>query len=49
MPNLSKNNRKRLALTCLVYLLVIGSGTLLANQWSPLYGQLVLAIACLVL
>ncbi|MEN9435490.1 MAG: hypothetical protein RIR09_145, partial [Pseudomonadota bacterium] len=40
---------KRLALTCLVYLLVIGSGTLLANQWSPLYGQLVLAIACLVL
>lgn len=49
VPNLSKNNRKRLALTCLVYLLVIGSGTLLANQWSPLYGQLVLAIACLVL
>ena len=49
MPNLSKNHRKRLALTCLVYLLVIGSGTLLANQWSPLYGQLVLAGACLVL
>lgn len=49
MPNLSKNHRKRLALTCLGYLLVIGSGTLLANQWSPLYGQLVLAGACLVL
>lgn len=49
VPNLSKNHRKRLALTCLVYLLVIGSGTLLANQWSPLYGQLVLAGACLVL
>lgn len=49
VPNLSKNHRKRLALTCLGYLLVIGSGTLLANQWSPLYGQLVLAGACLVL
>lgn len=49
VPNMSKNHRKRLALTCLVYLFVIGSGTLLANQWSPLYGQLVLAGACLVL
>lgn len=49
MPNLSKIHRKRLALTSLVYLLAIGAGTLLANHWSPLYGQLVLAGACLVL
>lgn len=49
MPSLSKNHRMRMALTCLVYLVVIGSGAMLANHWSPLYGQLVLAGACLVL
>jgi diguanylate cyclase (GGDEF)-like protein len=49
MPNLSKNHRIRMALTGLVFLAVIGAGTLLANHWSPLYGQLVLGGACLVL
>lgn len=49
MPNLSKNHRKRQAITCLVYLAVIGAGVLLANQWSAVYGQLVLGGACLVL
>lgn len=49
MPNLSRNHRTRMALTCLVYLVVIGVGAMLANHWSPLYGQLVLGGACLVL
>jgi diguanylate cyclase (GGDEF)-like protein len=44
-----KSHRKRLALTFLAYMAVIVAGTLLANTWSALYGQLVLGAACLVL
>ena len=49
MPIVPKNHRKRMAITFLVYLAVIGAGVTLANSWSPLYGQLVLGGACLAL
>lgn len=49
MSIVPKNHRKRLTITFLVYMTLIGVGTMLANSWSPLYGQLVLGGACLVL
>lgn len=49
MPVVSKNHRNRIAMTVLVYLTAIGAATLLANHWSPLYGQLVLGGACMLL
>ncbi len=49
MPDIPKNHRIRLALTFLAYMALIVAGTVLANFWSALYGQLVLGAVCLLL